>query len=178
MDPRPVKVELYQRRVLRGALEHVVIGRLILKDMDVLLWIPSRNVFVEKMGPDEACPFVAGGDPLDQVQGRQVEPAVVVRSRVFPHQERRAVDIRRTTEENVEFLVLVSGLADILPEDDELPGAFASPAVHDGHVDLCPSVLALVISSPVGPGDHFLHLDGANRDCCHQEGQYGSCRSG
>jgi hypothetical protein len=81
-------------------LEHVVLVARLDEHMRILIGSASRDVFVEIMCADEARALVARRDSLDEIESRQIEPAVVVSARMFSDEEHGVANVRRLAEDD------------------------------------------------------------------------------
>jgi hypothetical protein len=131
--------------------EHVVLVGGFHQFMGVVTGPPAGHILVVVVGADEAGALVAGGNPLDEVQARQVKPAVVVPVDVLLHEVYGAADIGGLAEDHEE--ILIAALFHIATQDGELPALFASLRVTNDHPRLGAPVRAGIVGREVGAID-------------------------
>ena len=122
------------------------------------------DVLVEEIRADEAGAFVGSGNSLNQIQRRQVQPAVVVPVLVFPHQQRHLAHIRRPPEIDIVLLLATIGaplngicLRAVPPQNGKLATAGTALAVGDGHGDPGAAITPLEVGDHIGTVDNALH---------------------
>ena len=106
------------------------------------------------MCTDKTCPFITGGNTLDQIKTRQIEPAVIVPVHVLVDQEHGTSDIGGLAEHHQELLI--TAVFDITAQDRKLPALLAALCVINNHPHLRTAIRAAVIGSKVGPRNDFI----------------------
>src|SRR3972149_2962516 len=126
--------------------------------MVVLLPRPAGDVFVAEVGADETGPLVVGRYPLDQLDGRDVEPAVRVPLRIFPDDEGHVPHVGGLKEQDE--ILLISPCLHISPRHDEYPDSFASFLAQKPHRHLRLHIVSGGELHKGGPPHDLLRPDG------------------
>ncbi len=132
IDPDGVFAELDGVRIFGDVADDVLCIGFVDQLMRILFQRAARDVFVDKVGADEAGAFVAGGDGFDEVEVGQKQPAVVVAvgAGVFPDHEDLLMHIGGGFKVDIELLVAVAG---VLAQNAELAGARSAAGFGDDH---------------------------------------------
>ena len=133
----------------------VALGRLH-EPMGVLGQRAPRNVLVDEVRPDEARALVGGRDPLDEIEARQIEPSVVVRTHLLVHEKDHLGDVGWGVKVDIEFLRPI-GSTRVEAHDRQLADPGAALLVRDRHLDTSAPVRPEVVRCMVGLPDDLVH---------------------
>ena len=152
--PDPVAGKLDAVRILGHRVQHMVAVGGGGQGEGVVTEVTTGDILVEKMGADKGGAFVTGRNALDQIQGRQVEPAIIVTARVLGDAKRGAAHIGGPGKEHQQ--ILVAAVVAVPAQQGELASLLAALAIHYGHARLGTAVVGGVEGIEVGFFDQGL----------------------
>ena len=114
----------------------------------VLLRIAPRNILVIKVGADKGGALVAGGDTLDQIQRRQVEPAIIVLRLVLFHPEYGAGYLAGPGEKHQQALIAARDQATARNHSGIFPAHLLRALIGQTDGIVLPLLQTMGVSSP------------------------------